>query len=417
MRDERSRAVHSATVAGSSQLSTCQALGTNCVQSAWTAAPVGCPDGHAALGCSATMATPSVPPHCPNPSCSNASARGSGTSRSPHLVRHSLLRTLQGTRQRWRCKECGRTFTQRSGTPYHRLRKSAARFDRVIHMSMEGASQAASARVNEVSASTVSRWLARAASFAKAFQDRTLREIEPRELQADEVRGYAGNKERRQFVFAILEVWARLWIGHRVGGRTKRNCTLLMRDARARCRMSGQRVLIVTDPFKYYAEAIRKVWGLGGVHVESGKIIKGNRVLCVHNRTVLGLDWQLEEARRKSEDSKKLNTAYIERLNLIMRRALACLQRRTDSAAKERAALERAVTLLQCYYNFIRPHGSLKFGRECRTPAQQAGLVTRRLKWRDIFMAFRPMANVRWLINLEVRREWRTGWACPASNS
>ena len=43
--------------------------------------------------------------------------------------------------------------------------------------------------------------------------------------------------------------------------------------------------------------------------------------------------------------------------------------------------------LLRCYYNFVRPHGALKFGREIRTPAMQAGLTTRWLTFRDIFLA------------------------------
>ena len=43
--------------------------------------------------------------------------------------------------------------------------------------------------------------------------------------------------------------------------------------------------------------------------------------------------------------------------------------------------------MLRCYYNFVRPHGALKFGREIRTPAMQAGLATRRLTFRDIFSA------------------------------
>ena len=42
-----------------------------------------------------------------------------------------------------------------------------------------------------------------------------------------------------------------------------------------------------------------------------------------------------------------------------------------------------------CYYNFVRPHGALKFGRETRTPAMQAGLATRRLTLRDIFVSVR----------------------------
>ena len=43
--------------------------------------------------------------------------------------------------------------------------------------------------------------------------------------------------------------------------------------------------------------------------------------------------------------------------------------------------------MFRCYYNFVRPHGALKFGREIRTPAMQAGLTTRRLTFRDIFLS------------------------------
>ena len=49
--------------------------------------------------------------------------------------------------------------------------------------------------------------------------------------------------------------------------------------------------------------------------------------------------------------------------------------------------LDEHLELLRCYYNFVRPHGALKFGREIRTPAMQAGLTIRRLTFRDIFLA------------------------------
>ena len=45
------------------------------------------------------------------------------------------------------------------------------------------------------------------------------------------------------------------------------------------------------------------------------------------------------------------------------------------------------VELLRCYYNFVRPHRALKFGRETRTPAMQAGAASTRLTWSDIFTA------------------------------
>ena len=56
--------------------------------------------------------------------------------------------------------------------------------------------------------------------------------------------------------------------------------------------------------------------------------------------------------------------------------------------------------MLRCYYNFVRPHGTLKFGRETRTPAMQAGLATRRLTLRDIFVSLRCI--VMWLSDVRV---------------
>ena len=38
-----------------------------------------------------------------------------------------------------------------------------------------------------------------------------------------------------------------------------------------------------------------------------------------------------------------------------------------------------------CYYNFVRPHMALKSGKQMLTPAMQAGPVSRRLTFRDIF--------------------------------
>ena len=37
------------------------------------------------------------------------------------------------------------------------------------------------------------------------------------------------------------------------------------------------------------------------------------------------------------------------------------------------------------YYNFLRPHRTLKFGKTLRTPAMQAGLAKRRLSFREVF--------------------------------
>jgi hypothetical protein len=88
---------------------------------------------------------------------------------------------------------------------------------------------------------------------------------------------------------------------------------------------------------------------------------------------------------RTSEDSRQLNTSYIERLNLTIRQGSAYLHRRTLGHARRTERLEDHLELLRCYYNFLRPHRALKFGREVRTPAMQAGLTQKRLAFRDVF--------------------------------
>ena len=109
--------------------------------------------------------------------------------------------------------------------------------------------------------------------------------------------------------------------------------------------------------------------------------------LSVGSQLLTGAAWRFEDTLNNSEDSSTLKTSFIERLNLTIRQSSSYLSRRTLSHARSTERLDEHLELLRCYYNFVRPHGALKFGREIRTPAMQAGLTARRLTFRDIFFA------------------------------
>jgi hypothetical protein len=83
----------------------------------------------------------------------------------------------------------------------------------------------------------------------------------------------------------------------------------------------------------------------------------------------------------------KLNTSFVERLNLTIRQDSAYLGRRTICHARWKKQLEDHLELFRCHYNFVRPHRALKFGRAVRTPARQAGLTRRTLTLREIFLS------------------------------
>jgi len=205
------------------------------------------------------------------------------------------------------------------------------------------------------------------------------------ELQADEIRTFAGSKDRPTWVFAAIEVWSRLWPSTIIGRRSYRNTLALIRDLSSRMDFA-KLPLIVTDGFDFYEKVVRRVFGAAALYAQVLKTRSNDRIVKVERRALIGAAWRFEEALKNSEDSSTINTSFIERLNLTIRQSLAYLSRRTLSHARSKEKLEEHLELVRCHYNFVRPHRALRFGRETRTPAMQAGLATRRLTFREVFV-------------------------------
>ena len=300
------------------------------------------------------------------------------------MARHGFYRTRSGKRRRYRCVGCGKTFSSTKGTPYYRLQHRGATFDAVVALRVEGVSIAAIARFEGIAWNTVARWLERAAQVCRRFNRETITGFAVEELQADEIRTFAGNKKTPSWIFVAIEVWSRLWPSTVTGRRSYRNTLALVRDVANR--MDFERLpLIVTDGFDFYEKVVRRVFGPAALYGQVLKTRRNDRIVKVERRELLGATWRFEEALNNSEDSSTLNTSFIERLNLTIRQSSAYLSQRTLSHARSKEKLEEHLELLRCCYNFVRPHGALKFGQEIRTPAMQAGLAKRRLTLREIF--------------------------------
>ncbi|HVN79710.1 MAG TPA: hypothetical protein VMW38_11985, partial [Terriglobia bacterium] len=219
------------------------------------------------------------------------------------------------------------------------------------------------------------------------------------ELQADEMQTIVGGKEQPIWVFAVIDVWSRLWPSTMVGKRSFRNTLALFRDVFERMN-PGQIPLITPDGFEFYKKVIGRVFGPACLYGQVIKTRRNDHVVKVERRMVIGGGWRLQQMLSDSEDSLNLNTSFIERLNLTIRQGSACLGRRTTCHARWKEHLEDHIELLRCYYNFIRPQRALKFGREVRTPAMQGGLTSRRLTFREIFSSVihnLVVRNVTWV--------------------
>lgn len=316
---------------------------------------------------------------CLNPECPLHGQFGKG-----NITRHSFYITSQGRRRRYRCTLCEKTFSSTAGTPYYRLHKSRSTFDEVTKMTVEGVGISATGRIKNLAPDTVLRWREKAGEHARRFNDEHLKGFELIELQADEMRTFVDSKLKPLWIFTLLEVWSRLWVSYEIGRRSYRNVKAVMGAAIQRGEIKG-RFLFTTDGFEPYAWAVKAMLALVCVYAQVIKTRRKDRVVRVERKLIVGTEFQLENALFNSEDSSTVNTSFVERHNLTIRQGSSYLGRRTACHARDRDHLDGNMALLMCHYNFIRPHSALKFGKETRTPAMQAGIVAKKLTFRDIF--------------------------------
>jgi IS1 family transposase len=133
----------------------------------------------------------------------------------------------------------------------------------------------------------------------------------------------------------------------------------------------------------------------GLIYGQVKKRYQGRRLVRVTHLMRCGTREALRAALRGLGLSGKLNTAFVERVNLTLRQSVAALIRRTWSTMQEAPQLLLHLEWWRGYYHFVRPHQSLRQalgqpierdGRRPpqryrqRTPAMAAGLTNRR--WR-----------------------------------
>jgi IS1 family transposase/transposase-like protein len=349
---------------------------------------------------------------CPNHQCpyfGNTDARlhaivGDGT--------HGRVEQIQT----FRCQACHTTFSERLHTPLYRLKTPSQQVAVVLATLAEGLDASAAERVFGYRQATITTWLTRAGEHAQTLHERSFCYLRLSHLQLDELRTRLRSYKNVVWLWLAIDPLTKLLPVLHLGPRTQHTAHLVIHLLR-QCLAPGCLPLFTSDGLNLYFYALTAHFGTWREERRRGRnvcrwqvaanLIYGQVKKCYRLRKLvrvshvmrLGTQADLMVALQGMGLSGRLNTAFIERVNLTVRHGVAALARRTWATSQQAPQLLAHLEWWRAYYHFVRPHASLRValmqprergGKRLaqryrqRTPAMAVGRTNRRWTAREV---------------------------------
>ena len=258
----------------------------------------------------------------------------------------------------------------------------------IISLLVEGNSLRATARVTEISRTTILKLLVDVGKACQQFHNDTVIQLNSDRIQCDEIWSFVGCKEKakQQGANGDGDVWT--WVGMDadskiivswlVGDRDVEAATIFMHDIKDRLK---NRVQLTTDGHRPYLQAVKEAFDYDVDYAMLIKMYGGSEGNSETERKYSPAECTGCKKTRVMGDPrpKFISTSYIERQNLTMRMHMRRFTRLTNAFSKKVENHCYAIALHFVYYNFVKIHQSLSV-----TPAMQAGLTKKPMTIEDI---------------------------------
>lgn len=255
----------------------------------------------------------------------------------------------------------------------------------ILEHLVEGCSVRATARLERVSPVTVLKLVVDAGAAAADFHHEAVRGVPSAHIECDELWAplYAKEKNVKAakaapphagsvWTWTALDTDSKVIVSWQCGKRDMETGRAFMEDLRFRVKGRPQ---ITTDGWHGYPELIDEAFG---AEVDYAMLVKRydsrERYVGADRFAVAG-----------QPDMARCSTSLVERQNLTMRTHLRRYTREASGHSKRWEHHLHSLAFWFAFYNWVRPHQTLRG----RSPAQAAGLATRRYTMPELLQAIK----------------------------
>jgi len=307
---------------------------------------------------------------CPNPTCPYVGITDEAVHALVGFGHHGRDRI-----QDYRCQACGTKVSSRRDTPLYRLKTPAVQVSQVLTALAEGVTIGAAGRVFGHGERTIATWLARGGEHARRLHVHCFRGLHLPHLQLDELRTRLRDGAGVRWLWLAVDPRTKVIPALYLGRRTQAGAQALVHTLAATL-APGCIPAVTSDGLALYFGALTAHFGhwVAGTrrrawHWEvAGELLYGQvqkryrrrRLAQVQLRMRWGRLADLRTALQALGLRGTLTTAFVERLNLTVRRGVAGLARRTWATAQSAPQLLAHLEWWRGYYHVVRWHQSLR---------------------------------------------------------